>query len=103
MTVQLSLRELAHHLKITTDSDDAGVPPYYVSFLTRDLRAATELVERRAPLAPDAAQDMAVVLVCGYWFESPPAAPQRYGFNAWQHSGAAQLLAPWIERRAQAI
>ena len=103
MAVTITLRQLAHEVRVTTASDDAGVSPYYVTILTRDLAAATELVEARAPNAPDESQNKAVVLVVGYWLEAAPASPQRFGLNAWLHSGAAALLAPYIERRAQAI
>ena len=81
----------------------SGVPSGYVEILTQDLAAATAMVERRAPEAPDNAQNKAVVQLVGYWLESPEAPPQRFGYNAWLHSGAAQVLAPFIERRAQAI
>ena len=69
----------------------------------QDLAAATSMVERRAPEAPDNAQNLAVVQIVGYWLQSPEAPAQRFGHNAWLHSGAAQVLAAFIERRAQAI
>ena len=71
MAVTINLRQLAHEVRVTTNSDDAGVPPYYVTILTRDLAAATELVEARAPNAPDESQNKAVVLIVGYWLQSP--------------------------------
>ena len=53
------------------------------------LQAATELVERRAPLAPTDSQNRAVTLICGYWFESPRAAAQTVRFRRLGlHSGA---------------
>ena len=103
MAVTITLRQLAHEVRVTTASDDAGISPYYVTILQRDLAAATELVEARAPLAPTESQNKAVVQVVGYWLQAPEAAPQRFGYNAWLHSCAAQLLAPYIERRAEAI
>ena len=102
MAVTLTHQELAAHLRITT-SDTQPIPGPYVTIVVDSLQAATELVERRAPLAPTDSQNRAVTLLCGYWFESPRAAPQRFGYGAWLHSGAAQLLSPWIERRAQAV
>ena len=78
-------------------------PGHYVVDLRDWLASATEMVERRAPLAPEDTQNAAVTRLVGYWKDAPSAPAQRFGFNAWLHSGAAQLLGPWIERRAQAI
>ena len=103
MAVTITLQQLAHEVRVTTNSADSGITPYYVTILQRDLNAATEMVERRAPLAPTESQNKAVVRIVGYWLQSPEAPPQRYGLNVWQHSGAAQILGPFIERRAQAI
>ena len=102
MAVTLTNQELAAHLRIVV-SDTQPIPGPYVTIVVDSLEAATELVERRAPLAPTDSQNRAVVQLCGYWFEAPRAAPQRFGYNAWLFSGAAQILAPFIERRAQAI
>ena len=103
MAVTITLGELAHQLRVSTTDAAVGVQSAYVTVLNNDLAAATEWVEARAPLAPTASQNGAVVRICGYWLESPAAVPQRYGYNAWLHSGAAALLAPYIERRAEAI
>ena len=102
MAVSLTPQELAAHLRITT-SDTQPIPGPYVVIVVDSLQAATELVERRAPLAPTDSQNEAVVRIVGYWERAPDAPPQRYGYNAWLHSGAAQLLGPFIERRAEAI
>ena len=102
MSVTLTLNELAVRLRYTVD---ASIPPAHVCHVDLQgwLDAATALVERRGPLAPTATQNEAVTLIAGYWSETPQSTPQRFGYNAWLHSGAAQVLAPWIERRAQAI
>ena len=102
MTVTLTNQELAAHLGIIT-SDTQPIPGPYVTQVVDDLQAAAELVEKRAPLAPTNSQNRAVVLICGYWFQAPRAAPQRFGYSAWLHSGAAAILKPWIVRRAQTI
>ena len=86
-----------------TTSDTQPVPGPWVTRLVDWLAAATELVEARAPLAPTDSQNNAVVLVFGYWMQSPPAAPQRFGFNAWLNSGAEALLGPHIGRRAEPV
>ena len=103
MAVSLSVGELALQVRVSTTRFNSDVPDPYVGILTADLQAATALVEARAPLAPDDSQNKAVVQIIAYWLEAPPAGPQRFGHNAWLHSGAAQILAPFIERRAEAI
>ena len=103
MSVTLTLGQLANQTRFSVTAGTSDIPAFYATILGPNLAAATELVERRAPDAPDDAQNKAVVQIVGYWLESPPAAPQRFGFNAWLQSGAAQILAPFIERRAQAI
>ena len=102
MAVTLTLNELAVQLRYTTD---AGIPPAHEHHvdLTAWLAAATTWVERRAPLAPTATQNTAVALICGYWSQADSVNPQRFGYNAWQNSGAAQVLAPFIDRRAEAV
>ena len=102
MAVTLTLNELAVHLGLSPSDTVPPRGPYIVPLLD-GLRAATEIVERRAPLAPTDSQNMAVALIAAYWWQSPQAPPQRYGKNAWLHSGAAQILGPFIQRRAQAI
>ena len=102
MAVTLTFQQLAIHLRYTT-SDSVPPPQERLVDLHAWLAAATELVEKRAPLAPTDSQNRAVAQICGYWSEAPGNAPQRFGYNAWLHSGAAQILAPFIERRAEAI
>ena len=103
MSVTLTLGDLANQIRISTTTATSDIPTSYIAILTQDLAAATEMVERRAPLAPDNSHNKACVQIIGYWFQGPQAAPQRYGYNAWLHSGAAQILAPFISRRAQAV
>ena len=105
MAVTLTPQELAVHLRIII-SDTQPIPGPYIVEVVDGLAAATELVESSAPLAPLAptdSQNEAVARIVGYWERSPVAPPQRFGYSAWLHSGAAQLLARFIERRAQAI
>ena len=103
MAVTITIGQLANQTRVSVTGNESDVPQYYRSILTPNLAAATALVEARAPDAPDDAQNRAVVQIVGYWLESPPAPAQRFGANAWLHSGAGQILAPFIERRAQAI
>ena len=103
MAVTITLGELANQVRVSPTDATPDVPDEYAAILKDDLAAAAQLVERRAPLAPTDSQNKAVVQIVGYWLESPPSAPQRFGFNAWLHSGAAQILAPFIQRRAEAV
>ena len=89
MTVNLTLANLANQIRITTTEDAADIPTGYIAILKQDMAAAVALVERRAPLAPTDSQNKAVVMIVGYWFQSPEAPAQRFGFSAWLHSGAA--------------
>ena len=103
MAVTITLGELANQVRVSATAATSDVPDGYASVLRDDLAAATAMVEARAPGAPTDSQNKAVVQIVGYWLDAPPAAPQRFGYNAWLHSGAAQLLGPFIERRAEAI
>ena len=101
--VTLTLGQLANQTRVSVTANESDVPQYYRTILAPHLAAATLLVERRAPDAPDDAQNRAVVQIVGYWLDAPQAPAQRFGFNAWLQSGAAQILGPFIERRAQPI
>ena len=103
MTVTITVGRLANQVRVSETPSSSDVPTAYLTVLNSSLAAATLLVEARAPLAPDDLQDKAVVQLVGYWLDAPPAAAQRFGYNAWLQSGAAQLLGPFIQRRAQAI
>ena len=103
MAVSITLGELANQVRVSATDSTSDVPDGYAGVLIDDLAAATAMVEARAPAAPTDSQNKAVVQIVGYWLDAPPAAPQRFGYNAWLHSGAAQLLGPFIERRAEAI
>lgn len=103
MSVTLTLGQLANQVRVSVTSDTSDVPPFYATILAPNLAAATQLVEARAPNAPDESSNKAVVQIVGYWLQSPEAPAQRFGYNAWQNSGAAQVLAPFIDRRAEAV
>ena len=103
MAVTLTLGELANQVRISTTASTSDVPDEYNTILTTNLAAATAMVESRAPAAPAESQNKAVVQIVGYWLDTEPASAQRFGYNAWLHSGAAQILGPFIERRAEAI
>ena len=100
MAVTLDVQALGVGLRITTHpthSTGALVEPE-LGILTLLLAVATEHVERRAPDAPDDVHDEAAIRLCGWLYDSPPA-ERRTVQSAYLHSGAAGLLAPWVERR----
>ena len=103
MAVTITLGTLANLTRVSVTPDTSDVPPFYAAVLTSNLAAASELVEARAPNAPDESSNKAVVQIVAYWLNSPDAVPARFGYNAWLNSGAAQILAPYIERRAEAV
>ena len=104
MSVTLTIGQLANQVRVSTTASTSDVSPYYASILALNLAAATKMIESRAPDAPAAPQNKAVrIQIVGYWLESQPSAAQRFGYNAWLHSGAAQILGSDIERRAEAI
>lgn len=72
----------------------------------RKLSAATDLVERYAPDAPEGVKDEATIRAVGWLLQREPAtSQQRVGdveerfavgaVNVLYHSGASGLLAPW--------
>ena len=78
--------------------------------------AASALVERDAPLAPQAIKNEAVIRAAGFLAQSSPAHAMvgeesgnwkydatRAGIGALRHSGAMALLSPWKIRRAGRI
>ena len=79
------------------------------------LMAATALVDRFAPDAPEPIKDEATIRAAGYLVEQPRAAIRSdsvgdiatvftpSSLSALRHSGAMSLLSPWKVRRAGAI
>ena len=77
--------------------------------------AATALVERYAPEAPEAIRDEATIRTAGWLAEQPAGAVRSESVgdistafapamtSALRHSGAMALLSPWKVRRAGAI
>ena len=103
MSVTITIGSLANQTRVSVTPSTSDVSPYYAKILEANLEAATILVESRAPNAPEASQNKAVVQIVAYWQDGAPSNPQRFGYNAWLHSGAAQILGPFIQRRAHAI
>ena len=102
MAVTLTIQQLGFDLRVITSSADP-IPLSFEGQLRRLLAAAKELIERRAPAAPDDTQNEAVVLWAGYRFDGPPSYRGQAYASAWLNSGAAELLGPWIDRRAEPV
>ena len=99
---------------VTADdiSVETGVTPARAGKL---LAAATALVDRFAPAAPEAIKDEATIRTAGWLAEQPAASVRSEAVgdvstayapamaSALRHSGAMALLAPWKVRRAGAI
>ena len=82
----ITIAQLAEALRVE-DLADADVARLHAT--------ATEVVSRRAPDAPEAIRDEAIVRLAGYLYDQPPAAPGATHAGAWLNSGAASLTAPW--------
>lgn len=70
--------------------------------IERLLKTAAAYIERRAPAAPQEAQDEAALLFIAYALERGGGDPEgvRGAPNVWRHSGALSILAPWRVHRA---
>ena len=79
-----------------------ALPEPQASVIKRILGAATAIVERYAPDAPEDVQNEAVVRVGGYLYDAPPGMSTRTA-NAMRDSSAMALLSPWRIIRAVAI
>ena len=67
------------------------------------LAVGTATVLDRAPNAPDAIHNEAVTRFAAYLLDKDPATRGMTYANAWANSGAASLVARWIDRRAEAV
>ena len=102
MAVTLTIGELALELRVSVTSNTLDIPMHYRDILQRGLDTATALIEQRAPDAPDGIQNAAASMLIAYDFDSDRPA-YRNVRSAWNYSGAAEVLSPWIERRAEAV
>ena len=103
MAVTISVGDLAIRTRVSTTTDLSTLQPGDVAVLTDALASSTAIVETRAPAAPETVQNQAVVHIVAYWLDAPFGAPARFGYDAFLNSGAGQLLAPYIVRRAEAV
>ena len=94
----ITIEQLAVHLRVSADPR-APVAEPHLTVLTQLHRWANGVVDSRAPGAPETARDEAIILLAGYQFDKPPASRSTAYANAWENSGAANILRPWTKRR----
>ena len=94
----VTVSQLAVALRITTDPN-AAVPEPELDILTRIQSWATDEIAGRAPNAPANYADQALVVLAGYVHDRPPADRGSAYANAWENSGASDILRRWVTRR----
>ena len=98
----VSVEQLSVDLGILSDSTEP-LDAAQRQVVTRLHSYALEIVNDRAPTAPESLRDMALVTLAGYQYDRVPAS-QGAGFaDAFVNSGASSMLSRWIDRRAIAI
>ena len=95
----VTVASLAIHLRLQTDPV-AAVPEPTNTVLTGLLAWASADAARRAPMADESSLDQAIIAMCGYVYDAPPSRRGEGYANAWRSSGAAEMLRPWVRRRA---
>ena len=88
MAVTLSVVQLAAAIRVGDSTEETAE-------VTRIRSYAAEAVTSRAPTAPDAVHDEAVVRLAGYLFDMPQAARGQAYANAMRNSGAGRMLLPY--------
>lgn len=109
--MSVSVADLAVDLRLLATPPAAGEsqdnPPglaaAQVAVLTRVLATAQTLVAERTPTAPALLCDQAILNLAGYLFDRPSASPGTRFANAWGNSGASELLAAYVRRRARIV
>ena len=98
------VQDIALEARVITDTSET-IPAGIASILTRHMVTATAMVDHRAPGAPEAIRDAAIIQIAAYMWDSPPAsegvAPSAR--NVFRASGALAMLAPYVSIRAEAI
>ncbi len=86
-SVTLSTVALRDALRLGDSTEETAVA-------TRLLAVSTALVERKAPDAPGAVLDEAVIRLSAFWFDQPPSSRYSFGY-AMGRSGAGSILLPF--------
>ena len=101
MAVTRTLSQLAADLRI---GDGVTEPTGAVAVVLARIDAtAREMVQKHAPLAPDAIHNEAFVRLCGWLHDADPSGSTPGGPSALRSAGAAAILAPYKVRRAGRI
>jgi len=100
MAVTLTTQQLAYRMRLTADTETALEEPQ-LSVVKGVLAAATELVVRYAPGAPDDIHNEAATRLAGFLYDTPPGSRQWQ--NPMQQSGATAILSVWRVQRATAL
>ena len=95
----VSLGELAVALRIQVDPT-ADVAEPEKSILERLQGWAAEEIKARAPGATESARDNALVLLVSYLYDRPGSTGGAGFSNAWDNSGASNVLRRFVKRRA---
>ena len=94
----LTLGQLAVHIRAS--ADEASVPAE-VSTVLQAMKAWSDLaIDRAAPNAPEAYQDMATIVLVGYVYDRPNSPRGSQYANALLNSGALAILKPYLRRTA---
>lgn len=87
---------------------DINIPSNQLDYWSELLEAATALVVRYAPSAPDASHNRACSRAALYWYQTTPRIGRdgefepiaRAASGVLRQSGAMAILQPWKRRRA---
>lgn len=94
----ISVNELAVHLRISAHAGQSLNEPDR-TIVSQLHNWAQGEIENRTEDAPEHAVDMAVILLAGYRYDAPTSAAGARFANAWENSGAANVLRKWTKRR----
>ena len=95
MAVTLTAAALAVRLRIiVTETEYTDLAQGLQDTVTGLLTTGTLIVERYAPIAPEAAQNEALIRLAGWLHDTDPAEIRRVQ-SPLMHSGAAAVIAPW--------
>ena len=102
MAVTLTAQQLLDAINAGADASDETTE---LAIITRLRAVAIEQINRRAPDAPSAIQDEAMIRYVAYLKDVPAPSRSRYSpfSNAWVNCGAASLCKPWVKRRAGTV
>ena len=101
MAVTLTAQDLAYRMRLSADTDTALEEPQ-LGVVSGVLGAATALVVKYAPGAPDAVHNEAATRLAGFLYDTPPGGSRQWQ-NPMQQSGATAVLSAYRVQRAVAL